>query len=397
MFVVHNERQMKHIIIIISLFACVLSAGLSCKGGGTAAGTTESKPKYKVSVEKDVMYGKEKGFWTGYPRVPGLSFTQIYMDHLGKVIDGREECLLTMDIYKPQDTGKKARPLFVFIHGGAFYYQDKADPECEAWCRHFAELGYVAASINYRMGYGPSKFDATRAGYRAAQDANAAVRHLVGDRNLNIDPDRVFLAGCSAGAITALNLAFMGDADRPSATRGGRVGDVFDNLFGTSLGDMGSIDAVNGSDSTRFTIRAICNMWGAVPDLEMIGNNKVAIISFHSENDPTVPFGYDYPFKDYFQKDLFEAISSTTFLKQALDRLSLREKINSVIFEKMYGSQYIDQKARELGYRSKLYRYEEPRHNLFMDDGQAIEQQRLDEMMQLTEDFFAQEPKNKRN
>ena len=34
---------------------------------------------------------------------------------------------------------------------------DKHDPAFVAWCRHFASLGYVAASVNYRLGFHPAK------------------------------------------------------------------------------------------------------------------------------------------------------------------------------------------------------------------------------------------------
>lgn len=63
------------------------------------------------------------------------------------------------------------------------------------------------------------------AGYRATQDANAALRYLMHHADFyRINPDLVFTWGSSAGAITALNVAFLRDNNRPeSVTKEGRI------------------------------------------------------------------------------------------------------------------------------------------------------------------------------
>lgn len=325
---------------------------------------------YSVNpVPEEVQYGKARGYWTSYPKECHKTFPEVYWARRGMVLDGMEDCALEMDIYKPEGAGAESRPLFLMIHGGAFYYEDKADSEYAAWCRYFASLGYVAVSINYRMGFAASKQEVQRAGYRAVQDAHAAIRYLLTRRkDLYIDPERIFLAGNSAGAMTALNLAFLREDTKPESTKGGRAFEWINKLFGTSFRDLGSIDAINPSDSACFTIRAVANMWGAVIDPSILESNKVAIVSFHSEYDPTVDFGYDYPFKDYIQENLFGFVREGSWLKRSLDWLSVPEKVNHAIFDKMYGSRYIHQKAVSLGYRSKLYKYSDFRHSLHIDD-----------------------------
>jgi len=349
--------------------------------------TLYREPLYPVVVEKDVIYGNEKGYWTSYPREDGLPFKDVFLNRQPAVFSGMKPCPLTMDVYLPEGAGVKPRPLFVLIHGGAFYYQDKADPECERWCRHFAERGYVAASINYRMGFRLIKEETTRAGYRALQDAHAAVRFLVGKSEWHVDPDRVFLAGSSAGAITALNLVFMQNDNRPDQTKGGLITGFINNLFGTTIRDMGPIDAVNPDDSTQFTVRAVCNMWGAVPNLKMLDNSETAVISFHSEYDPTVPFGYDYPFRDKVREVLFK----TSDLDEGSMKGVVAEKVNDIVFDKMYGSKYIDQALRDRGRHSALYRYTEPQHCVYQDENEKIIAARLDEIIQRTEVFFSRE------
>lgn len=321
---------------------------------------------YGVHVERDVMYGQASGYWTSYPPEGKQRFSKIYFD---RAIDlfGRHDCPLLMDVYTPEGAGMRNRPLFLMIHGGAFYNGDKAEPEFEGWCRYFASLGYVAASINYRMGYLLLSDDVERAGYRALQDANAAVRFLVGQERYHIDPQLVFVAGTSAGAITALNLAFMRDENRPKSTRGGVIGSLMGNILGDNLIDEGPIDKLNPGDTTRFRIRAVGNMWGALPDLSMMGNANVSVISFHSEYDPIVPYGYDNPFRILFQ-DVFESVSDSPAYRATLRRLRVSDNLNGVIFNEMYGSSLINQQARTLGYRSELHTYSEKVHSLHQDE-----------------------------
>jgi acetyl esterase/lipase len=85
---------------------------------------------------------------------------------------------------------------------------------------YFAERGYVVASINYRLGFFPLAPSVDRAGYRALQDAHAAVCYLIANADeFGIDTSNIFAAGTSAGAITALNLAFMEEKNRPESTK----------------------------------------------------------------------------------------------------------------------------------------------------------------------------------
>jgi len=57
----------------------------------------------------------------------------------------------TMDIYQPTGDTHTKRPLLIYIHGGAFYAGDKGTPDCVDFCTHFAQKGYVAVSVNYRL------------------------------------------------------------------------------------------------------------------------------------------------------------------------------------------------------------------------------------------------------
>lgn len=127
-------------------------------------------PLYEVKVTPDVEYARADGYWTSYPD-EDKRFAEIYTQRLPDLLK-MEEQSLRMDIYEPLDRPENSHPLILLIHGGAFYNGDKQDITYEKWCRHFASLGYVAVSLNYRMGFLlPYKDAIDCAGYRATQDA----------------------------------------------------------------------------------------------------------------------------------------------------------------------------------------------------------------------------------
>lgn len=279
---------------------------------------------YRVAVDTNVTYASALGYWTSLPGSED-SYLGIYVSQELKKI--RKKLLpLKMDVYRPEDGEKVLRPLLVLIHGGAFYNGDKASPGFPEWGRYFAARGYLVASVNYRLGFFANTTSVERAGFRAVQDVNAAIRFLVHEKDrYHVDPDRVFVAGTSAGGITALNLAFMHKDNIPDSASG-----------------EGAIDAVNPSMTDRFSIRAVGNMWGAVHDLEMIGNEDIPIISFHSSGDPVVPFVKDSPFREIY--------------------------LNDVLFDPMYGSGSITPYARKRNRRAELHSYDLPgRHTLHLD------------------------------
>jgi len=316
------------------------------------------KEKYKVSVTKDVVYGNAKGFWSYNPE-KNETFAKAYTDKLGELLKynlSPRDIDLKMDIYLPLDDTSKQRPLLMLIHGGAFFNGDKASEAYTKWSNHFAAMGFVVASINYRMGFLPSADQIDCAGYRAVQDANAAMRYLVHNAaKYRINTDWIFVGGTSAGAITALNLAFMRNKNRPESTRGG----VFKS-------DLGDIESVSAQYKEKFNIKAVANMWGAVHDINMISNAETSIISFHGDADNIVPYGYDHPFNDVLDPiKIALRNDNSTEAKSVKGLFSM--PLNKALTNKMYGSSLIDKIAKAKGNRSKLFTYPGGGHSLHVD------------------------------
>lgn len=287
-------------------------------------------PFCEVKVTEDIIYGNAMGYWTSISGVEaevGKAFTQGYVKSFRQ-----QDLDLKLDLYQPEGL-EGPRPLILFMHGGAFYFGDKQEPAYIDFCRHFAAMGYVTASINYRMGFHLGKAEIERAEYVALQDAHAAMRFLVSHADeYGINTGELFLAGSSAGSITALNLAFMTEDDRLESSYGGK------GPFNGS--DLGAIDGSGNDIKASFHIKAIANMWGAVRNTAIISNGKTDIVSFHGDADGMVPYAAGH------------LVANSP------------ERISRLFSDKVYGSFCIDSTARACGLRSRLYTFEGEGHAL---------------------------------
>lgn len=288
----------------------------------------QSNTDYKI--KKDVVYGEAMGYWASNP-IDGEKYGKILARSLAKTL-AEKSVKLDMDIYMPNDNVKK-HPLLVFIHGGAFFVGDKEAETMTKWCEHFTQIGYVTASINYRMGFTLSKKSIQKCGYEAIQDAHAAIRYLVAHADeYKIDPSYIFVGGTSAGSITALGMAFMTNATRPPF--------VFENNFDQKLGN---IESSSNNLKTHFKIKALANMWGAVYDLDELNGHNIPVISFHGTEDNLVPFDEGYPFAD------------------------IKGKIGEKLFDKMYGSKSIHERLDSLHIHNEFHPIEGVKHAPYQD------------------------------
>lgn len=342
------------------------------------------KSIFEVKCDKDIQYASALGYWESYPEPTDINdYGSIVLDKLNLDDMTKKELPLTMDVYYPDSDETTLRPLLMLIHGGAFFNGDKESEAYVKWGEYFASLGYVVASINYRIGFVPvARCNVDRAGYRAVQDAYAAMGYLLRHADqYQIDPECLFVGGTSAGGITALNLAFMRDKDRPRSTRG-YILDFFDLLY--DLGDIDAVDAVH-QDPVSFQIKAVVNMWGAVHDVNMLENSpQTAILSFHGDADSVVAYGYDYPFTKISTpaRDFVDSIASivkvaapdyTGLLNKAQNAVkTVLRPANQILCSPMYGSQCVDQRAKELGMHSELHTKAGGGHSLHVNDDGSL-------------------------
>lgn len=189
---------------------------------------------------------------------------------------------LTLDIYfsRKTDTSQKF-PLILMIHGGSFQIGNKE------WvsesCNLLSEAGFIAATINYRLGWNNKNCDGdantlAEATYRGMQDANAALRFLVAHaEEYGIDTNWIFVAGESAGATIAINSSYI---------QQNRIHSISPLL----TQKLGGLHNSGNNHAETYSVKGICNKWGAITDTNLIFNDlSIPVISFHGSNDPLVP------------------------------------------------------------------------------------------------------------
>ena len=140
---------------------------------------------------------------------------------------------LDMDIYEPAGDTLSNRPAIVFIHTGAFFSGNNELDDVVDLSITAAKRGYVSFSINYRLGLNIlSSYSGERAVYRGVQDASAAIRYIREfHEDYNVDPNKIFFWGTSAGSLIGLHLTNYQEDERPASTYGSN-----------STPDLGCID-----------------------------------------------------------------------------------------------------------------------------------------------------------
>ena len=196
---------------------------------------------------------------------------------------------LGLDIYLPKNDTFQKRPVFFITHGGSFLFGTKADGDVVYLCREFAKRGYVCVSQDYRTGMEEyNAVSASRAVWRAMQDARAAIRYIKANADqYKIDTNMIIYGGSSAGGFTALHAAFL---DEPQ-----EVLPTIDTSAYTGSGSMGLGNfrgTTNNLPNSSNGIKAVVNLCGAIGDTAWIQpkDKNVVIISMHGTADRTVPY-----------------------------------------------------------------------------------------------------------
>ena len=272
-----------------------------------------------IEIKSDLLYARAKGLWTRSPYSDD-PYIEVLGKGLVKSFNDPEMMNLKLDIYYPKTDLFKNRPLVMLIHGGAFYVGSKESAAESSLAMSLAKSGYVVASIDYRLGFKLLPSDVEMSGYRAVQDAHAALRYLANNaKGLGIDPNQIYVGGTSAGAVASLNVAFMNNDERPPRIK-----------QADKEGTVSKIEASGNKYTDKFTIKAVANMWGAVADLNIIGkDDKISVLSIHGTADDIVPYEYDHPFRNSMM-------------------------VNRLLMDKMYGSKPINERLQMLGIRNRL-------------------------------------------
>lgn len=108
-----------------------------------------------------------------------------------------------LDAYLPKGDAEVDRPVMLLIHGGGFAGGDKQLEMYRAMATEFARHGFVAFSINYRLGNPGSDPSVPDTAYADAAKALAWIR--ANKTQFGINPERIAICGDSAGGNIVIN------------------------------------------------------------------------------------------------------------------------------------------------------------------------------------------------
>jgi poly(3-hydroxybutyrate) depolymerase len=191
---------------------------------------------------------------------------------------------LKLDFYEPTGDTELARPLIIWVHGGSFIGGSKTDNDVKTWSESFAKKGYVCASIDYRLGFFPfDSANAVKAVVRAVQDLKGAIRYFYKDcqtSNLyKVDTNHIFIGGSSAGAITALHVAYLNDPC-----------EISDYLNASTINTLGGLEGNSGNPGYSTKVHAVINGCGALARYSWLEAGDIPLCSFHGTADGTVKY-----------------------------------------------------------------------------------------------------------
>lgn len=195
---------------------------------------------------------------------------------------------LVVDIYEPEGDTNESRPLIVMAHGGFFIGGENDAPDVLALSQDLTRMGYVVASITYRLGI-DNFLDVSnalvRSVWRGYHDGKAAVRYfrktVAEDGNpWGIDPDRIYFAGVSAGGFIGLHLAYVDDES-----------EIPEQVDQEAAGMGGGLEGESGNPGYSSTVSGVINIAGALKTADYLSEGDEPLISVHGTEDGTVPFG----------------------------------------------------------------------------------------------------------
>lgn len=208
-----------------------------------------------------------------------------------------------LDLYLPAPPvpGTPPAPAVVWIHGGGWTGGTKNEARAKEICTTLAAAGYVAVSIDYRLGDGawPTNL----------HDCKNAVRFLrTHAAEYKLDPNRIAVAGGSAGGHLALMVGLTGDdpafeplreaTPYPGTSSGVRaIVDLYGitNLLtrqkpdatGKPTGELVDGGATKVYGATR---EANAALWRMASPVTHVGKKSPPVLILHGRADATVDY-----------------------------------------------------------------------------------------------------------
>lgn len=192
---------------------------------------------------------------------------------------------LWMDIYTPKGDDVTNRRVVLLAHGGAFVNGNRKNPLMVEGAMLLAKYGYVAISYDYRLAPELTMMLDSVASLsvvaNALADGNTVLELVIASHAsgnpYGIDPDKVALAGNSAGAVMSLHMGHLDQNDQVSV-----------NL-------QAAIDSAGGwpvmwNPSGPNQVKAIVSLAGGIVKPSWLNANGPQLIMAHGTWDNIVPY-----------------------------------------------------------------------------------------------------------
>tara|TARA_B100001250_G_scaffold398263_1_gene406273 strand:+ start:356 stop:1462 length:1107 start_codon:yes stop_codon:yes gene_type:complete len=198
----------------------------------------------------------------------------------------------TMDIYTPDGDTEINRPVILYLHGGSYTGGDKSLTDCVDFCESMAKKGYVTASLNYRLADLISFLTSMETQYetvlKSVADAKSAIRYFRKNYDngnaYGIDPNTIFIGGYSAGAVTAIHLAYI-DLISDLPTSPINVQTIVNNVGGAN-----GLEGDAGNYGYSSDVSGVISFAGGINDVNWIDQNDEPLVSIQGTLDLTVNY-----------------------------------------------------------------------------------------------------------
>ncbi|MFK7757343.1 MAG: T9SS type A sorting domain-containing protein [Flavobacteriales bacterium] len=254
---------------------------------------------------------------------------------------------VAMDIYQPDQAVDEVteRPVIIYVHTGNFLPPPlngspngrKDDKVAIELCQQWAKRGYVAVSIEYRLGWNPiAETVQERTGtllnavYRAIHDVKHGVRTLrrdaIAENTYGIDESRIALYGQGSGGYVSQAYVTL---DNPSVELflekfrpdpfDASVSYIDTLAVGNPEGLNGTLTLYQNADNISSEVHMSANAGGALADESWLEAGDVPMVSFHSVRDDFAPFTEGTVIVPTTNEPVVAVMGSNFFIQKAND------------------------------------------------------------------------------